>query len=308
MNIVSAKNGFGGFSKVGVQKKRYDCGGCDGLIHFEYKKEKGFATLQMKLLEEAEEKRKKNHLNKFFGVLRSLPIFKPLDDDALVDLTLLLELKTLPVDRIIVKSGSPGNYLYILLKGSVAIKSDDGAKIAELATGEVFGEMSLLSGEPVAHTIQTIEATHVAMLSTKNFKQVIVKYPILQIFLFRMLLDHLQSMTLKSGNISSGMTGELSEISAIDLFQLINSSQKTGAIELMLENGKGIVFFRKGQVVYARFFKLRDKDALFTLLEAKKGRFSYTKELPKELENRPPIGDFMGMLMEAVQRIDERQE
>ena len=40
------------------KKTKFDCGGCTGLIRFEFKKEKGFETLQMKLLAASERKEK----------------------------------------------------------------------------------------------------------------------------------------------------------------------------------------------------------------------------------------------------------
>ena len=57
-----------------------------------------------------------------------------------------------------------------------------------------------------------------------------------------------------------------------------------------------MVFFKKGEIIYARFLKLRNKNAVFALLNEKKGRFTYTKGIPKELDKLPPIGSFMGMM------------
>ena len=305
VKIVTTKDGISGFPQNDSKKARFDCGGCDGLIYFEYKKEKEFATLQMKLLQETEERRRRKRLNQFFGELRKLKIFKPLDDHSLSDLTLLLEFKTILVDKVIIKKGAPGANLYIILKGQVAVIDDDGSKLGEIGTGEIFGEMSLLTGEPVVHSIHSLEATQVAMLSVKNFRDVLKKYPVLQLFLLKMLVDRAQTMTLRSGNITSGMTGELAEINVVDLFQLINSSQKTGMIELALKNGKAVVVFKEGEIIYARFLQLRQKDAVYALMGAKQGRFSYTRGIPKELDSISPIGGFMAIMMEGVQRIDE---
>ncbi len=304
-NIVTPKDGISGFAKNDCQKSKFDCGGCEGLIYFEYKKEKEFATLQMKLLKETEDRRRRERLGKYFGELRKLNLFKSLDDHSLSDLTLMLEFKTVLVDKVVIKKGASGNNLYIILKGLVAVIDDDGSKIAEIGADEIFGEMSLLTGEPVTRSIYTLQATQVAMLSVKNFREVIKKYPILQLFLLKMLVDRAQTMTLRSGNITSGMTGELSEISVVDLFQLINSSRRTGRVELLLKEGKAMIFFREGEIVYARFLTLRQKDAVYALLGAKKGRFSYTRGILKELEKFPPIGAFMAIMMEGLQRIDE---
>lgn len=304
-NILTVKENISGFPQVSGTKSQFDCGGCEGMIHFEYKKGKDFATLQMKMLQESEDRRRRNLLEKYFGQLRKLAIFKPLDNRSLSDLTLLLEFKTIPDNKRVVKKGAPGNHLYIILKGMVAVINDDGSKVAEIKAGEIFGEMSLLSGEPVSNSIHTIEDTEVAMLSVKNFRDVLRRYQILQLFLLKLLVDRAQTIALRSGNITSGMTGELAEIHAIDLFQLINSARKTGVIHLSLKEGKAGVFFNEGEIVYARFQKHRQKEAVYALLGAKEGHFSYTRGVPKELENSPPIGGFMALLMEGMQRIDE---
>ena len=309
IKIASSRDSFGGFSKLdGIQKSRFDCGGCDGLIRFEYKKDKDFATLQMKLLTESEERRRRRHLDKFFGVLRQLDIFESLDDDALSDLTLLLELKTIPVDKVVLKKGEPRTPLFIILSGKVAVMADDGQHLAEIESGEIFGEMSLLSGEPATNSIHTIEETQVAMLSNKNFKHVLKKYPILHLFLLKMLVDRAQTMTLRSGYITSGMTADLAEIHMVDLLQLINSNQKTGTIDLALNTGTAAVFFKEGEIIQVRYLEFPDKDALLKLLAIKEGYFSYTRGIPPDLENVPPVGDFMGMIMEGLQRIDEERD
>lgn len=307
VDIITSRDVYMGFMRFDNQRAKFDCGGCEGIIRFEFKKEKDFATQQMKLLNETEERRRRQHLEKFFGVLRSIDIFEPLDDDALSDLTLLLDVKTIPIDKIVLKKGEPGSHMYIILKGQVAIIADDGSRVAEMGIGEIFGEMSLLSGEPVTSSVYTISVTQVAMLSLKNFKHVLKKYPVLQLFLFKLLVNRAQALTLRSGIITSGMSGELAEISTVDLFQLINSSQKTGTINLALDEGKALVFFNEGEIVQARFLDLRDKDAVFALLAIKSGHFAYAKGIPPELNPLPPIGGFMGLMMEGLQRIDEDQ-
>lgn len=304
-SIVASKDSFGGISRLASQKTRFDCGGCEGMIHFEYKKDRDFTTLQMKLLEEAEQKRRRLHLEKYFGVLRKIKLFDPLEDDALADLTVLLEFKAIPFGKVVVKKGSPGTNFFIILQGKVEIKADDGSKLAELGDGEMFGEMSLLSAEPFQHSIFSVNTTRLAILSVKNFKEILKKFPVLQMFIFKLLVDRAQAITLRSGNIASGMTGELSEIAPVDLFQLINSSQKTGTVDLTLDKGRGMVFFKDGEVVYARYLNFRNKEAVYVLLGLKKGHFAYTKGIPDVLDKVPPIGGFMGIMMEGLQRLDE---
>jgi len=307
-SIVASKESFGTITKSSSRKTRFDCGGCEGLIHFQYKRDKDFSTMQMKLLEDAEQKRRKKHLEKYFGVLRKIKLFDSLEDDTLADLTSLLEFKTIAFAKVVVKKGAPGTNFFIILEGQVELKSDDGHKLASLGKEEMFGEMSLLSAEPFQHTILSAKTTRLALLSVKNFKEIIKKHPILQMFLFKLLVERAQAMTLKSGKIASGMTGELSEIATVDLFQLINTSRKTGTADLALEKGRAMVFFKEGEIVYARYLKFRQKEAIHELLGITSGHFSYTKGLPDILENEPPIGGFMGLIMEGLQKIDETRE
>lgn len=307
-SAVAEEEAFSGVAIGPTQKTRYNCGGCEGKIQFEYKKDKGFVTLQMQLLEEAERKRRKEHLKQYFGVLRQIKLFEPLENDALADLTTLLEFKSVPFGKVVVRKGSPGTNLFIILQGQLEVRGDDGAKLAVLGDGELFGEMSLLSAEPFLYTVVSFKASQMAILSVKNFKEILKKYPVLQMFLFKLLVDRAQAMTLKSGNIASGMTGELSEIAPVDLFQLINAARKTGTIDITLEKGRGMVFFREGEIVYAGYRKLRKKEAVIALLGMTNGHFTYTKGIPEVLGKAPPIGGFMGMMMEGVQNIDETQE
>ncbi|MCF8055710.1 MAG: DUF4388 domain-containing protein [Desulfocapsa sp.] len=307
IELTSQKQSFQRFSPLGTKKNRFQCGGChQGRISFEYKKEKGFTTVQMKLLSETEERRRRQHLDRFFGRLRDFNLFESLDDDALSDLTALLELKTYPPRKVILKKGEPGTHLFFMLSGKIAVVADDGQNIAEMGTGEIFGEMSLLSGEPVSCSIHSMEETEVALLSNKNFKFVLKKYPVLQLFLLKVLVNRAQAMALRSGSITSGMSGELGDVNIVELCQLINSSQKTGTIDLIMDDGKGNIFFNEGEIVHARYKKLVDKEALFTLMGRESGHFTYTKGIPPQLLDQPPFGGFMSLIMEGVQWVDEQ--
>ena len=307
IDITVKKESFQRISQLGTQNLKFDCGGCKGKITFQYKKKKGFSTVQMKLLSEAEERRRKQHLAKFFDKLREFQLFESLDDDALLDLAALLEHKKYKKDKVVLKEGDPGTHLYVLLSGQVGVIAHDGERLATMGRGEIFGEMSLLSGEAVSCSIHSLSETDAALLSVKNFKYVLKKNPVLQIFLLKMLVDRAQAMALRSGNITSGMSGELSEISTVELLQLINSSQKTGHVELILPDAKGSIFFSDGEIMHVRYRDLRDKEALFALIGQKDGHFSYSKGIPSEMQQLQPFGSFMGLIMEAVQYIDEQE-
>ena len=307
IEITVKKESLQRFGQLGTQKLTFDCGGCKGRITFQYKKKKGFTTVQMKLLSEAEERRRKQHLAIFFDKLRDFQLFESLDDDALLDLTALLEHKKYKKGKVVLKEGDPGRHLFVLLSGQVGVIAHDGERLASMKKGDIFGEMSLLSGEPVSCSIHSLAETEAALLSVKNFKYVLKKNPVLQLFLLKVLVDRAQAMAFRSGNITSGMSGELDEISTIELFQLINSSQKTGLVELILADGRGSVYFLEGEIIRVHYKEFRGKEGLFALLSQKNGHFTYSKGVPSELEKAEPLGGFMGLIMEGVQYIDEQE-
>ncbi len=295
------------YSQSGTQKSKFECGGCAGLIRFEYKKEKEFATLQMKLLAAAQKREKLCKIDKFFDVLRSLTVFEPLKDDDLRELGMLLKLQPYVAGSVVLQKGDPGNSLYIVLEGEVAIIGENNTVLTELRVGDIFGEMSLLSGEPVTTSVLARTDTRLAMLSSKDFKHVLNRYPVLQVFFYRMLVERAQANAHKTGTINSGMSGKLEEINAVELFQLINSSQKTGRVDLELADGRAVVLFNEGEIVQARYGPLEGKEALFAILARGTGRFVYTSGLSDEALGLPVIGGFMGLIMEGMRRIDEQQ-
>ncbi|PIE56739.1 MAG: Crp/Fnr family transcriptional regulator [Desulfobulbus propionicus] len=308
MKVVSSSQSFERFTQQGIQKNKFTCGGCTGTIRFEFKQARGFATLQMKLLAAAEQKAKRRHIDEFFDLLRILDIFEPLSDDSLRDLSGLLQLRDYAAGKVILKKGEPGNNLFIVLEGLVAVIGDEGQTLTEMGPGDIFGEMSLLSGEPVTTSIYTRQKSKFATLSGKNFKYILNRFPVLQVFFYRMLVERAQTNSLRAGRISSGMTGRLSEVSAVDLFQMINSSQKSGRIQLKIENeGEAEVLFHDGELIHVDFRGLQGKQALFRLLGKNKGTFTYTSGISSEEKKLESIGGFFGLIMEGLRRIDEEQ-
>jgi CRP-like cAMP-binding protein len=296
------------FTQTGMRRTKFECGGCTGLIRFEYKKENAYSTLQMNLLEVAKRRAKKQLLEDFFLLLREMELFEPLDDFDLQDLALLMKLQKYPPNKVIIESGEVGTHFYVVLSGTVAVVREDNEVVAELGPGEIFGEMSLLSGELTYPSVYSKTPVQLASLKAKDFKHVLSRYPILQIFFYRVLVNRAQENTMRSGNISSGMTGELSEINSVELFQLINSGGKSGKVSFVFDECLAVTLFNEGEIVFCRYGEQEGKDAFFSLLTKQKGQFTYTKGLSCEEEKLPVLGGFMGLIMEGLRRLDEEQE
>lgn len=100
-------------------------------------------------------------------------------------------------------------------------------------------------------------------------------------------------------------TGSLEEISPSELLQFFHMHQKTGKLMLNVPEGTGRVAFREGAIIGARFEEKDNKEAIFAMLAAKSGRFSFVAGIPPALKIVEDIGDFMMLLMEWIKRLDE---
>lgn len=292
----------------GIRKKtKFECQGCEGHISFEFKQEKGFATVQMKLLAAARRKEQLKGISQFAGLLRSIQIFQPLSSENLLDLATLLKLETCPWGFPVLQKGDVGDHLYIILSGRVEVMDEDGVTLAEMGKGEVFGEMSLLSGEAVASTIMAVEPTELATLSKKNFRHMQLRFPDLQVFFYKLLVSRLTaSNQQRAEELSSGMVGQLADIPPVELLQMINSNQKTGNLRIEAGNSKGQLLFNEGELVYAIFDDKNAQEAFYAILALQEGRFSFAQGLLPEDMHHEVLGGFMGMLMEGMKRLDDQ--
>ncbi len=291
-------------------KTKFECGGCTGIIRFEFKKEKGYATLQMKLLVAADRKEKIKEVANYAGTLRAISIFSSLSDDDLLDLATLLEFEDFEWGFPIAQRGDPGSKLYIMISGRVEVIDDDGVVLAEMGTGDVFGEMSLLSGERVTATILASEPCEIATMSQKNFRHILNKYPALQVFFYKLLVSRITSTNgQRAEELASGMVGQLSDISVVELCQMINSNQKTGHLKLETSSeSKGRIVFNEGEIIKAYIGMAEGKEAFYDILELTEGRFKFIQGLSRSEKKLPVVGGFMGMLMEGMKRHDDRRQ
>ncbi|WP_419419114.1 cyclic nucleotide-binding domain-containing protein [Legionella sp. D16C41] len=90
------------------------------------------------------------------AVLRSVDIFKNLNDELLIEVAGRMSEEYVRAGTLIVKKGELGDVLYIIISGKVAIK--DGSKVlATLGDQEIFGELSVLSPEPRTESVVAVE-------------------------------------------------------------------------------------------------------------------------------------------------------
>lgn len=299
-----------GSKKKGTEalKKEYNCPGCTGIIKFGPMDDGGgkYLTPQMRMLAAAEKKEQALETGSLVEMLGTFSFFSALEGDHLKEIVDHFKQETVSASKIILHKGRPGKFLYVIMSGSVHVLDDEGSPITTLQRGEIFGEMSLISGKPVSASIRAAEPTRLLMLSGKELSNVLVKFPFMQMAFTRMLVQRLSvANSARTEEFAAGVAGQLDEVNPCELFQMFNENRKTGVFELRLPLGKGQVTFSDGDIVRAEYAGKEGQEAFWAILGEGTGSFKFTSCLSLEDMGAEPIGNFMGLLMEGIRLIDE---
>lgn len=109
-------------------------------------------------------------------MLREIPLFKGMEDDALDVLVRSSYVKGFLQDQIVVRKGSTDTTLFVILEGRIEVVCD-GKVLAQLERGEFFGEMALLTGEPRSADIRTMEPVRCLVVDREGFRMILAKSP-----------------------------------------------------------------------------------------------------------------------------------
>jgi len=282
-----------------IPERVISCGQCNGAIKLEHKKSSSIALVE-------DIRQHSTDVNTISSLLSNFSIFKTLNENNLKDFVSLLRLRKYTPNDCIIRKGDPGKNLFIILSGLVDVVDQDGISITRLRNGEVFGEMSLISGDPVGATIKVLEPTTVLYIRGQDFLKVLNRFPSLQMYFARLLSRRLtQSNILISKEFSSGMTGTLAQMPPVELFQTLNYNQKTGTLKMNLAKGPACFIFRGGGIVKAEYGRKKGKSAFFSILGEKDGRFHFVPGLQEKDMSLPELGMFMELLMEGLRKLDE---
>ncbi len=115
------------------------------------------------------------------ALLASVPLFEPLDDEGRALLAAQLDEVEFAAGQLIFKRGDPGGSIFIVAQGDVDIYVEDttGQRIVfETArSGDFFGELSLLDGDPRSATAQAITETKALRVDRADLKLLFTRHP-----------------------------------------------------------------------------------------------------------------------------------
>lgn len=110
--------------------------------------------------------------------LKPAPLFASLSEDERAQLIAVARGVLYASGEPIVRQGQPGGSLFVVVSGeaSVTLAGTDG-EVARLRPGDVFGEMSMLTGEPRTATVAAATDCRLLEIGAEDFRRVVLANP-----------------------------------------------------------------------------------------------------------------------------------
>ncbi|TDF37590.1 cyclic nucleotide-binding domain-containing protein [Alteromonadaceae bacterium M269] len=97
-------------------------------------------------------------------------------------------------NHVLFQQGDSGSSAYFLLSGKLgAYVGNRDTQVGEINRGELFGEMSVISGEERSATIIASRHSELAQISKDSFKYLSRKYPLINNFVIKTLMSRLRA-------------------------------------------------------------------------------------------------------------------
>lgn len=109
-------------------------------------------------------------------MLQGTPLWSGLSKQDLKIVAKLSQERKFESGHAIVSKGEAGIGFYLILEGSVEVRSD-GRTLSKLGPGQFFGEMSIIDNQPRSADVVAVEPSRVLILSAWSFKAFISDNP-----------------------------------------------------------------------------------------------------------------------------------
>jgi CRP-like cAMP-binding protein len=133
--------------------------------------------------------------------LKTILLFNRLPEAALAEIAAALKPRALGAGEALFAMGDPGDELFIVKAGRIAIYAPDPAKPGEerpiriFEAGEALGEMALIDNQPRSLSARAVEAAEVHVLTGDDFRRLLRAYPDMALAVMAGLSDRIRYTT-----------------------------------------------------------------------------------------------------------------
>jgi len=117
-------------------------------------------------------------------------------------------------------------------------------------------------------------------------------------------LHELRAAILQAMETRDSLLGSLSELSAVDVIQMLCLGRKTTALRIARGQSSGVILIHNGDIVHAVWDNIVGEEAVHEMIAVEDGVFNMAP-FPPDFE-RTINGDYQHILMEGVRKLDEK--
>lgn len=132
--------------------------------------------------------------------LKNINIFEGLSASELAAIASVTEEVEYPVGDIVIREGEAGETMFLVMKGNVSVIKGEGKEggqeieLAQIGTGDYFGEMALFEDAVRSATIRTAEDSRFLVLHKQEFTEIVREYPQIALSICKALSNRLRQL------------------------------------------------------------------------------------------------------------------
>ena len=125
--------------------------------------------------------------------LASTPLFSGLSQQALESLVAELQLIQLTRDEVLFHEGDPGDALYVIVEGELAVQAEGPPRVemARLGPGSFIGEVALMTDQPRSATVTSVDTAELLRIDRATLKRVLAAHGEVLTSVLRFVRDRL---------------------------------------------------------------------------------------------------------------------
>lgn len=122
----------------------------------------------------ANEVRRREFLRNW-DLIAKVPFFRNLGPATIADIAHILKPREVENGQVIIRRGDPGDCMFFIVSGEIEVLLPVGPQ--RLGSGEFFGEIALITGEPRTATATATKETQLLSLDIADFRQLTARRP-----------------------------------------------------------------------------------------------------------------------------------
>lgn len=213
--------------------------------------------------------------------------------------------------EVILEANSDGSFFYVLQSGRAQVCGEiykgQYTEVALLEKGSCFGEMSLITDEPVSNTVIALDDCTMLHMSKADFVKFVSENPGILILLYKIMADRLRAKNIAyAGILKTSLMGHGNVLPLIDIAQSFEKSRYTATVFVNNDTEGGYIAFKEGHLFCASLGKLSGPDAIERILGWGDDVFFRVDEtqLP-ERANITTKASTTSIILDALRNIDE---